>query len=211
VSRNIVSGEERIFDTPAGRLGNVIAGTDIQFLVTEEGKVGIKKTGEPFREVLAGTKPLQSVAVANDLSLFGGVDDEKRLWVQHGLDRPPEILATGVTGVLWGPISRRVLVQEANHKSRIYDGRDNTWIDLGEVSLAQWSSDEERLLFVGSGDGAKLSLLSNSQLEQLCDMNRIGPTGRIVFSADGEKAFLLASLTGKLDVWMISLPPRALP
>src|SRR5262249_17845301 len=149
-------------------------------------------------------------AVANDLSLFGGVDSEKRLWVQHGLDQKPEILDSGVTGILWGPISRRVLVRQANNKTRAYDGRDRSWVELGEVLQAQWSPDEERLLFIGkAGEGAGyLALFANRKIEPLCDMIRIGVVSNMTLSADGERAFLLAGLSGQLNVWMMALPAR---
>ena len=211
IMHSIAGGEDRSFDVQGVRSGNVIAGTDIQFLVTPDGRMGIKKPDEPFHEILRGIKNLQSSAVANDLSLFGGLDGEKRLWVQHGLDQQPEVLAQGITGVLWGPVSRRVAVRDANNKTRVYDGRDRSWIELGEVSQAQWSPDEERLLFMTSaGDGGgSLSLLSGRKIEQLCDMGRIGPVSGMVLSADGEKAFLMSALTGESNVWMISLPPRS--
>jgi hypothetical protein len=81
---------------------------------------------------------------------------------------------------------------------------------LGEVLQAQWSPDEERLLFVGkTGEGAGyLSLLSSHKIEPLCDMGRIGAVGGIAISADGERAFLLAALSGQLNVWMMALPAR---
>jgi len=211
VIHNLAGGEDHNLEIQGARSGNVITGTDILFLVTQDGKMGIKKGTEPFREILEGSKAIQSVAVANDLSLFGGIDEEKRLWVQHGVDQRPEVVATGVTGILWGPISRRVAVREQNNKTRVYDGRDRSWIELGEVSRAQWSTDEESLLFVASaGNGAGyLSLLSNLRTGQLCDMGRIGALGSIALSADGERAFLLAALTGESNVWMMALPPRS--
>jgi uncharacterized protein (TIGR03790 family) len=211
IMHNIAGGEDRNIDIQGARSGNVIAGTDIQFLVTQDGKMGIKRPGEPFREILEGSKAVESLAVANDLSLFGGVDGEKRLWVQHGLDQRPEMLETGITGILWGPVSRRVAVREANNKTRVYDGRDRSWTELGEVLQAQWSPDEERLLFVSrAGEGAvSLSLLFNRKIEPLCDMGKIGAVGGIVFSADGERAFLLSALTGQANIWMMALPPRS--
>lgn len=213
IVHNISGGEDRNLDIQGARSGNIIAGTDIQFLVTQDGKIGIKKPGEPFREILQGVKAIEASAVANDLSLFGGVDSEKRLWVQHGLDQQPETLDSGVKGILWGPISRRVAVRETSNKTRVYDGRDRSWIELGEVLQAQWSPDEERLLFVakaGEGHGS-LSLLSGRKIEPLCDMGRMGAVGSMAISADGERAFLLAALSGQLNVWMMALPARPRP
>ena len=150
------AGEDHVFEAPAGWSGpavggNVIPGTDIQYLVSAEGRVGVQKGSQPLQEVLQGTKATRFGAIANDLSLFGGVDGEKRLWIQRGLEAKPEVVASGVEEVLWGPISRRAVVLEANNRSRVYDGRDGSWIDLGNISGAQWSPDEEQLLFVGEG------------------------------------------------------------
>ena len=209
----LVTGEDHIFDPPAdwsgpAVSGSVIPGTDIQYLASADGKVVVQRGSQPPQEVLQGTKATRFGAIANDLSLFGGVDGEKRLWVQHGLDAKPEVVASGVESVMWGPISRRAVVTEANSRSRVYDGRDGSWIDLGRVSGAQWSPDEERLLFAEEG---YLSLLVEHRIEKLCDLTRIGPLGGAVITAGGDKAFLLAGIGGGLDVWMMALPPRAPP
>ena len=213
IRHQLVAGEDHIFDAPAGWFGpavsgNVIPGTDIQYLVSADGKVGVQKGSQPLQEVLQGTKATRFGAIARDLSLFGGVDGEKRLWVQHGLGGKPEVVASGVEAVLWGPISRRAVVLEANNRSRVYDGRDGSWIDLGRVSGAQWSPDEEQLLFVEEGS---LALLVEHRIEKLCDAARIGPVKGAVISAGGDKAFLLAGIGGGLDVWMIALPARVPP
>jgi uncharacterized protein (TIGR03790 family) len=213
IEHNIAGGEDRNVDIQGIRSGNLIAGTEIQFVITLDGKKGIKKPGEPFREVLEGANTTEASAVANDLSLFGGVDPQKRLWVQHGLNQRPEILVTDVHGILWGPISRRVLVREANNKTRAYDARDRSWMELGEVLQAQWSPDEERLLFIGrAGEGAGyLALFSNRKIEPLCDMRKIGAVSSMTVSTDGERAFLLAGLSGQLNVWMMALPAPSRP
>jgi hypothetical protein len=96
-------------------------------------------------------------------------------------------------------------VLDANHRSRVYDGRDRSWTDLGTISGAEWSPDEERLLFAGDG---YLSLLDNHRIEKLCDLSIIGQIRRIVISKDGDKAFLLAGIGGGLDVWTLALPLR---
>jgi len=212
IRHSLVTGEDHTFEPPAGWSGsvsgNVIPGTDIQYLVSPDGKVGVQKGFQSLQEVLKGTKASRFGAIANDLSLFGGVDGEKRLWVQHGLDGKPEVVANGVENVLWGPISRRAVVLEANNKSRVYDGRDGSWNDLGAISGAQWSPDEEQLLFIEAG---YLSLLVDHRIVKLCDLNRIGRIGKAVISAGGDKAFLLAGIGGGLDVWMMALPPRTPP
>jgi dipeptidyl aminopeptidase/acylaminoacyl peptidase len=213
IRHRLVTGEDHIFDPPPGGFGpavsgSVIPGTNIQYLVNASGQVGVQKGSQPLQELLQGTKATRFGAIANDLTLFGGVDGEKRLWVQHGLDAKPEVVASGVEAVLWGPISRRAVVLEANNRSRVYDGRDDSWIDLGRVSGGQWSPDEERLLFVEEG---YLSLLVEHRIEKLCDLSRTGPVARAVISAEGDKAFLLAGIGGGLNVWMIALPPRAPP
>ena len=211
ISHSISGGEDRNLGRLPGQSGNVIPGTEIQFSVTGDGQVVVKNGAEPFREVLQGSKANRFIAIANDLTLFGAVDGENKLWVQHRIDGQPEVIATGVAKVLWGPISRRVLVWDADHNARVYDGRDRSWKDLGAVAEAQWSDDEESLLFVEAKpgtDGNFLSLLSGQTIQQLCFMYRIGQIAKMTFSADQKRAFLLASLSGQLDAWMFPLPPR---
>ena len=216
VSHDVGGGKDETFDTPAGWSGTVIPGTDTQMLTANQGKLAIKKgSREPLREVLQGIKLERVIAVADDLSLFGGVDNEKRLWVQHGLDQRPEVIATGVKDALWGPISHRVMVEDTAGKARVYDGRDRSWLDLGTVSGAQWSPDENRLLFVASDAKSTssshrfLSILIDRKIWELCDFDRIGELRKAMLSSDGEKAFLLADVAGRTDVWMMSLTPRA--
>jgi len=177
-------------------------------LSPEEGKIGFRKSAEAFHEVLPGIKLAGGAAIANDLSLFGGVDTEKRLWIQHGADQPAEVVATGVERVLWSPISHRVVVEGPGRKSRVYDGRDRSWIDLGTVVTAAWSPDEERLLYVVSeGDsGGTLSLLAGRAITPLCDMRKIGAVARLAFSGKPDRAFLLAGMDGQLNVYMVALP-----
>jgi hypothetical protein len=203
-------GEDHVIDPPAGWAGptfasNLIPGTDIQLLANSDGKVGIQEGAQAPREILQGIKVNRFAAAATDLSMFGAVDSESRFWVQHGLDAKPEVAASGVEAVLWGPISRRAVVVEAKNRSRVYDGRDRSWIDLGTIAGAEWSPDEERLLFVGDG---YLSLLDDHRIEKLCDLRIIGQIRRIVISKGGDKAFLLAGIGGGLDVWTFALPSR---
>jgi hypothetical protein len=212
IRHSLVAGEDHIFDAPAGwsgptASGSVIPGTDIQYLVNADGRVGVQKGSQPLQEVLQLTKATRFGAIANDLSLFGGVDGEKRFWVQHGLDGKPEVVASGVEAVLWGPVSRRAVVRESSGRSRVYDGRDGSWVDLGKVSGAAWSPDEEELLFVEEG---YLSLLVDHRIEKLCELSRMGTIAAAAISADGERAFLLAGIGGGLDVWMTALPTRVL-
>ncbi len=215
ISHSISGGEDRDLGRLQGKSGNVIPGTEIQFSLSENGQVMVKKSAaEPFQEVLHDTKVNRLVAIANDLSLFGGVDGENRLWVQPGLDAKPEMIATGVSNVLWGPISRKALVEDASHHARVYDGRKRTWQDLGVVTQAQWSDDEESLLFVEGeegNEGAFLSLLSGHLIQKLCPAARTGRIVKMIFSMDRKRAFLLASLAGELDAWMMPLPPPVPP
>ena len=209
----LTSGEDYTFqmpsDWPISAVGGaVIPGTEILYLTGADGKIGFANGSEPFHEVLRGTKATKFAAIANDLSLFGGVDSRKRLWIQHGLDGDPIISATGVQQVLWGPISHRALVQDENNRSRVYDGRDDSWVDLGSISAAQWSPDEERLVFVEPGEGY-LSILIGRRIERLSPMARIGRVSGIAIPNGGDKAFLLAGIGGGLDVWMVALPPQA--
>ena len=104
-------------------------------------------------------------------------------------------------------------VREANNKTRVYESSDHSWTDLGVVLQAQWSPDEERLLFVVRRDenAIFLSLLSHRTIEPVCDMVRIGAVASMAISSDGQRAFLLATLSGQLNVWMIALPARSRP
>jgi uncharacterized protein (TIGR03790 family) len=211
ISHSIAKGEDRLMGLPEGRTGNIIPGTETQYAITEDARVLIKNGAQPFHEVLRDVKPARFLAVANDLSLFGAVDGQKRLWVQKGLDGEPKVIAEGVELVLWGPISRRAVVQDGTGKSRLYDGRDGSWKDLGFIVEAAWSPDEEQLLFVDAGSSSEpgyLSLLTGTSIEHLCPMTRIGQVGKMVFSADQTKAYLLATLSQQADVWMIPLPQR---
>jgi uncharacterized protein (TIGR03790 family) len=214
----LIGGQDYTFQMPADWAGppvaaSVIPGTKIMFATSADGKAGFADGSGAFHEVLRGTRAVRFGAVANDLSLFGGIDSKKRLWIQRGVDADPQILATGIDRVLWGPISRRVLVTDENGNSRAYDNRDRRWIDLGVVTSAQWSPDEERLLFVGQDSPSQryLSIMIEGKVEKLCDFARIGRIEGVGISATGDKAFLLAGISGQLAVWITALPlPHAL-
>ena len=55
------------------------------------GRFAVKNGSEPLQEVLAGTNVTRDRAVANDLSMFGGLDEQKRLWIEHGLAVNPKL------------------------------------------------------------------------------------------------------------------------
>ena len=217
IGHRIAGGEDRTFEYPtawSGEIasGSVIPGTDIQTWGTKDGRLAVRRGSEPIREILAGTKATGFSAVSNDLTLAGGLDEKKQMWVQHGLDGTPEVVARGVERIIWGPISHRAVVLEAGNKGRVYDGRDGSWIDLGVISGAEWSPDEERLLFITAGGGGEegyLSLLIDRRTERICTLSKLGPVAKITLSTDGERAFLLAGVAGGLDVWMMALPRRA--
>lgn len=203
-----------VFEPQGWTVNTVIPGTAIQLLHAEGGRVAVRNGAGTVQEVLAGVKAPQNIAAADDLSMFGGTDDQKRLWVQVGLMGRPEIAAEQVARILWGPISRRVLVEGTDGKFRVYDGRSRTWSALPPVLTARWSPDEERLLYVegeradGQLQPRYLSLWSAGQNLQLCDIGRIGELGGMAF-AGGHNAFLLAGPEGGLQVWMMALPPVA--
>ena len=216
IRRPLTGGADYAFPMPADWSGSPAAGavipeSEILYLTSADGKIVLGDGSKPFREILRGTRATNFSAVANDLSLFGGVDSKKRLWIQRGLDADPEILATGIERVIWGPISHRMLVIDQNGKSRVYDNRDRSWMDLGVVTAAQWSPDEERLLFVSQDSPSQtyLSVLMDGKIQKLCDFARIGRLEGMVITTSGEKAFLLAGLSGQLDVWMMALPAPA--
>jgi uncharacterized protein (TIGR03790 family) len=212
VRHSIAGGEDFNFPIPegwpsTGLQGNVIPKTGVQFWRSPEGKLVIKKGSEPFQEVLQGVKVQNFVAVAGDLSVFGGVDAERRLWVQHGFNGKPELVAQDVQRAIWGPVSHRAVVQDAKNNTRVYDARDRSWIDLGVVSGVQWSPDEERLLYFDQGSHT-LSLITGRTIQPICLLLRLGNVNGVTFSADGTRAFMLAGIEGALDVWELALPPR---
>jgi hypothetical protein len=182
--------------------------------MAKDGRIAIRNAGSTVEEVLAGVKVSRDQAVANDLSLFGGLDDQKRLWVQHGLKERPETLAENVERISWGPISRRVLVEGTDGKFRIYDGRDGSWLPAAPMVAAQWSPDEERLLYIEAErrDTALvprfLSLLDGKNSERLCETDRLGEIGGMAFTRGGVAAFLLAGADGHRQLWMMALPQR---
>lgn len=211
VSHSISGAPDRTFEASLGISGNVLAGTDTVMLTTADGKFGFQENGKPFQQVLDGIHLASAAAaISNDLTMFGALDTEKKLWVQHGLQQKPELVAEHVERADWGPISHRVLVEGQDHKSRVYDGRDRSWVDLGTVLLAAWSPDEQRLLYVESAGTSEsyLTLLSGKQVRRLCPMTRIGSVAKIAITGKGDRAFLLASLAGQLNVWMTALPPE---
>jgi hypothetical protein len=117
-----------------------------------------------------------------------------------------------VNKVGWGPISHRVLVEGTDGAFRVYDGRDRSWTPLPPMIMAQWSPDENRVLYLEGErrDGVivprSLSLLTGRQTVPLCEWNRIGEIGAMNISSNGEAAFLLAGPEAGLQVWMIALP-----
>jgi hypothetical protein len=202
-----------LFQPEGWNLNNVIPETGIQLLTGNGGKFGLRNGGPEIHEILAGTGVVSDRSVADDLSQFGGLDVQKRLWVQQGLGNSPEIIAENVNKVLWGPISRRALVAGADGSFRVYDGRDRSWTTLPSLTAAQWSPDESRLLYTetehqNSAVPRYLSLLTGRQTERLCDINRIGDIAGVALSNNGDTAFLLAGADAGMQVFMLALPPR---
>lgn len=201
-----------VFAPPGWTVNNIIPETDVQLLIGKDREFAIKNGGGQVQEILHGTGAISDFAVADDLSQFGGLDGQKQLWVQHGLQSSPEVISKDVNRVFWGPISRRVLVGGTDGAFRIYDGRDRSWTPVPALTAAQWSPDENRMLYIKAErrDGALipqfLSVLTGRQTQHLCDLDRIGDLGGLAFSRSGENAFLLAGADAGLQVWMIRLP-----
>jgi uncharacterized protein (TIGR03790 family) len=202
---NLNGGGERTFEIPEGWNGAVLPGSMVEVLVSREGKMAIRSGAGPLREVLQSVSGIRSAAVADDLSLLACLDSEKRVWVQHGVDAQPVLIVSAVERVIWGPRSRRAVIQQAGKKTSVYDLRLGSRIELGVASEFQWSSDDENLLFVEGDESGTLSLLSGSHLQQLCSMIRIGPISKAAFSADAKKLFLLAGISGKADAWVMDI------
>ena len=202
-----------VFEPPGWTVNTIIPGTTIQFLTAKDGRFAVKSGGSGVQEILPGAGVTRDRAIADDLSQFGGLDDQKRLWIQHGFHATPEIIAQDVSKVAWGPISRRVLVEGADGQIRLYDGRYGKWAQLPPLIVAQWSPDEDRVLYIeaerqaGAAIPRFLSLLTGLQMQRLCDLNRIGEIGGMAFSHKGDAAFLLAGPEAGLQVWMMALPP----
>jgi uncharacterized protein (TIGR03790 family) len=204
-----------VFEPAGWTVNNIIPGTAIQFLVAQDGRFAVRNGGGEIREILAGTGAKRDRAIADDLSQFGGLDEQKQLWVQQGLQNRPEVVSRDVNRILWGPVSRRVLVEGPNGAFRIYDGRDRSWISLPPITMARWSPDENRMLYIEAErqDGGlvakSLSLLTGRQTQQICDLNCVGDVGAMALSQDGETAFLLAGADAGLRVWLMPLPRTA--
>jgi hypothetical protein len=211
LSHSITGDTEQSFDVPAGWSATALLSTGLEILHKPDGTLAISKGNGQTREILQGTKLKNFIAVADDGSVFGGLDDQKRLWIQRGVGATPKIVAEGVRGVLWGPVSHRALVQPENGDSRVYDSLVESWRDLGVISAAQWNSDESRLLFVqagGPGQLGTLSLFADRQVVPLYNLDRIGPVHAMAFAGQ-DLAFLLAEPTGEISVWMMNLVPLA--
>ena len=201
---------------PAGwTVNTIVPGSSLQLLIDATGRFAVKNGSEPLQEVLAGTNVTRDRAVANDLSMFGGLDEQKRLWIQHGLSSKPEVAVEQVEKILWGPVSRRVLIQEAGGNLRVYDGRSRSWSPLPSMLMAQWSPDEERLLFIEAERQEKnlvpryLSLWDGRQTARLSDMALLGDVAAVGFARGGDDAFILSGGNDALDVWMMAMPARS--
>jgi hypothetical protein len=186
----------------------VIAGTGSVILRNVEGGLAVRKAGEPQVRVLERAAAVRDTAVADDLSQFGGVDAQGRLWVQRGFQAAPEVIAERVTHVAWSPISRRAAVRTADGETRIYDGRAGNWSPLGAVVMGSWSADESRFLYITGRVNAPESLVlwSGGQIRELCAMHRIGDVAGMALSESGGAAFLLAGAESGFQVWMMALP-----
>jgi hypothetical protein len=201
-----------VFEPPGWKVSTIIPGTAIQLLAGEDGRIAVRNGPIPVRQVLPGVKISQTFAVADDLSLFGALDPEKRLWIQHGLMAQPEVAAEQVKKALWGPISRRVLVEKTDGKFQVYDGRDGSWLALPPILAAQWSPNEERLLYVEAERQNSevipkhLSLLNGRNNSPICELTRIGDVASMALTTGDQSAFLLSGPPGALQVWMMALP-----
>jgi uncharacterized protein (TIGR03790 family) len=204
-----------VFEPDGWTVNSIIPETSVQLLAGKDGKFGIKVGSAEPREILAGTGVTRDRAVANDLSLFGGIDDKKQLWIQRGIDAAPTVIAKDVNRVAWGPISRRVLVEGSDGTFRVFDGRDNSWTPLPPVTSAEWSPDESRMIFVEAEkrDGGVvpqyLSLWDGRQTVRLVDGNRLGEVSGVAISKAGDMAFLLAGPDGARQILAIPLPSPA--
>jgi uncharacterized protein (TIGR03790 family) len=216
IQHNLTTGAVTPVSSPSGWSANsVIPGSDIVILMTGEGRTAVRTGSEPQREVLSAVMGKRDIAVANDLSLFGAIDNQKRLWIQDGWSGSPAVIAENVGRVSWGPISRRVLVQGSDQQVRIYNGREHSWTPLGLVVAAQWSLDENSLLYIAGERGTdaiaarSLTLLAERSIQPLCDLSRIGEVAGMTIMDGDEDATLLAGANDSLAVWMIGLPRQA--
>ena len=51
-----------------------------------------------------------------------------------------------------------------------------------------------------------LSVFVDDEIIRLCPFERIGQLSQMQIAENGQRAFLLAALTGGMDVWMTELP-----
>jgi hypothetical protein len=212
ISHRLTGGPDRAFHVPVGWQGTVIPNTSVRVLLSSEGKLAVQQDDESPREVLKGVAGLRDAAVANDLTVFGGVDSEGQLWIQRGFAAEPEVAGKGVRQAVWGPISHQALIQGVDGESRVYWAQADRWKNLGTITAAQWSSNEKQLLVVESvRKGSEmtptfLSVFADDRIIRLCPFERIGQLAQMQITENGREALLLASLTGGLDVWMTELP-----
>jgi hypothetical protein len=107
-----------------------------------------------------------------------------------------------------------VLIQETGGTLRVYDGRSRSWSPLPSMLMAQWSPDEERLLFIEAERQEKnlvpryLSLWDGRQTARLSDMTHLGEVAAVTFARGGDDAFILSGGNDALDVWMMAMPAR---
>jgi uncharacterized protein (TIGR03790 family) len=201
-----------VFEPEGWTLNTIIPETAIQLLVAKDGRFAVKDANGKIHEILIGSGATRARAVANDLSLFGGLDDRKRFWIQPGLQSSPAMISNDVNRLFWSPVSHRVVVEGVDGAFRLYDGRDNSWLPLPVMSALQWSFDENRMLYIESEPRNDilvprfLSLLTGRRTERLCNWNRIGDIGGLAFSQNGETAFLLSGADEGMKVWMMPLP-----
>src|SRR5262249_18638812 len=82
-----------VFQPEGWTVNTIIPETSIQFLSNKNGQFAVKNGGGELQEVLGGTGITRDLASANDFSVFGGVDNLKRFWVQRGLRGRPQVVA----------------------------------------------------------------------------------------------------------------------
>jgi uncharacterized protein (TIGR03790 family) len=200
--------------TPAGwTITEIVPETAAHVLTASDNRFSvIRKGAESPTELLKGVDLAGAIRVSKDLSVVGGLDRQKRLWIQHGVDGLPKVVAENLKEVVWGPMSRRIVTQGMNGEFRLFDAVAEKWAPLARFTAAQWSRDERRLLYLeapAATDARRfLSLLTDARSEQLLSLDRLGEIRTFALTGNsGNGVVLLAGAAGGLQTWLLPLPP----
>jgi hypothetical protein len=159
--------------------------------------------------VLRGKGPFLLHCAADDLSLFAGLDAQKRLWLQHGAGEEPVVVGEAPEGrVYFGRLGRRVAWSDAGRKGRIHDGASRRTFETGPLLRGWWSGDERRFAFISSeASRQKLRSWTEDGLRDLFPVEGLGTITLGAFTRGGRSLVLMAGADVELDLWALDLEP----